>query len=270
MGRRFSFANLPIAQRLGIGFSLAGVLAVVVALAVGLVNTAHFQQATDKFDQALSSSTSLGQIRADIERIHGALADQLAFGPSADSSSAPLTKQVDDLTSDVDNQVNNYFDAVGRANQQLETFVNDWGGYRETAQIVAGDLESGFPSQVTQARGMLQGDGQTQYTTVLKDLDALVTFNQQQITAAHQTSEESNFTSVWGSLAWALVGFFIVMFLAWFIVFSIIRQLDELLQLIRVVNRGDLSQRVSIGGQNEVAVVAASMNDMLDTIGDLL
>ncbi len=269
MGRRFSFADLPISQRLGIGFALAGLFAVVVALVVGLANTARFQEATTKFDLALRSSTSLSQIRADIEQIHGVLSDRLAFGATA-APAPSVSDQVARLSQDVDHQILNYYEAVGRDNPQLEAFVNDWGVYRETVQIAAGDLDSGYARQLAHAHSTLEGTGKTEYETVLKDLDALSKLNQQQIAVAHETSSESSFAAVWGALAWALVGFFIVMFLAWFIVFSIIHQLDRLLGLIRRVNRGDLSQRASIAGRNEVAVVAASMNDMLDTIGDLL
>lgn len=269
MGRRFSFTQLPIAQRLGIGFALAGMLAVIVALAVGLANNSRYQDATSKFDQALNSSTSLSQIRADIEQMHSVLSDRLAFGNSVDTST-PLTTQINNLTQDVDNQINNYYDVVGHDNPQLDAFVNDWGQYRVTALIASGDIESGYDSQIAHAKSVLGGDGLKQYGTVLKDIVALVAFNQQEIAQAHQANQASSFAAIWSALAWALVGFFVVMFLAWFIVFSIIRQLDELLRLIRVVNRGDLSQRVNIGGRNEVAVVGSSMNDMLDTIGDLL
>ncbi len=269
MGRRFSFTQLPIAQRLGIGFALAGMLAVIVALAVGLANNSRFQDATSKFDQALNSSTSLSQIRADIEQMHSILSDRLAFGNPVDAST-PLSTQISTLAQDVDKQINNYYDVVGRANPQLLAFADDWNQYRVTALIASGDIESGYESQIVHAREVLGGDGLKQYATVLKDLAALVTFNQQQIAQAHQANEASSFAAIWSALAWALVGFFVVMFLAWFIVFSIIRQLDELLRLIRVVNRGDMSQRVHIGGRNEVAVVGSSMNDMLDTIGDLL
>ena len=269
MGRRFSFTQLPIAQRLGIGFALAGMLAVIVALAVGLANNSRFQDATSKFDQALHSSTDLSQIRADIEQMHSVLSDRLAFGRSVDTTT-PLDTQITNLAQDVEKQINDYYDVVGRANPQLLAFADDWNQYRVTALIAAADIESGYDSQIAHARGVLGGDGLKQYATVLKDLSALVTFNEQQIAQAHQANEASSFAAIWSALAWALVGFFVVMFLAWFIVFSIIRQLDELLRLIRVVNRGDMSQRVHIGGRNEVAVVGSSMNDMLDTIGDLL
>jgi len=244
-------------------------LAVIVALAVGLANNSRFQDATSKFDQALNSSTSLSQIRADIEQMHSILSDRLAFGNPVDAST-PLSTQISTLAQDVDKQINNYYDVVGRANPQLLAFADDWNQYRVTALIASGDIESGYESQIVHAREVLGGDGLKQYATVLKDLAALVTFNQQQIAQAHQANEASSFAAIWSALAWALVGFFVVMFLAWFIVFSIIRQLDELLRLIRVVNRGDMSQRVHIGGRNEVAVVGSSMNDMLDTIGDLL
>lgn len=269
MGRRFSFTQLPISQRLGIGFALAGMLAVIVALAVGLANNSRYQDATSKFDQALASSTSLSQIRADIEQIQSTLSDSLAFNTTVNTTS-PLTTQINGLTQDVDSQINNYYDVVGRDNPQLLTFADDWNAYRLTALITSEDIESGYDSQIAHARTMLGGDGLKSYATVLKDLAALVTLNQQEIEQAHQANQASSFAAIWSALAWALVGFFVVMFLAWFIVFSIIRQLDELLRLIRMVNRGDLSQRVSIGGRNEVAVVGSSMNDMLDTIGDLL
>src|SRR5579871_1303234 len=219
MGRRFSFAQLPISQRLGIGFALAGMLAVIVALAVGLANNSRYQDATSKFDQALNSSTSLSQIRADIEQMHSVLSDRLAFGSSVDTST-PVTTQINNLTQDVDNLINYYYDVVGRDNPQLDAFVNDWGQYRVTALIASGDIESGYDSQIAHARTVLGGDGLKQYGTVLKDLVALVTFNQQEIALAHQANQASSFAAIWSALAWALVGFFVVMFLAWFIVFS--------------------------------------------------
>jgi methyl-accepting chemotaxis protein len=268
MGSRFSFASLPIGQRLGIGFALAGLFAVIIALAVGLANTATFQQTENSFNQALKGSQSLSQIRFDLEAIQTTLTDRLAFGASPGSPS--LADQVQTFSTDLDQHINDYLAAVGQGVPQLINFEQDWIDYRQLALNNALLLDSQFPDAVNQAQQSLEGLGQSTYNSSIKDLDALVQLTQQQVDDAHARASQSNAEAFWGALGLALLGFFAVMFLAWFTVRSITRQLNQLLRLTRLVKQGNLSERVSIAGRSEIAVVASSMNDMLDTIGDLL
>jgi methyl-accepting chemotaxis protein len=269
MRKRFTLNQWSIKQRLSIGFALAGLLAIVVVLGAGIVNTANFHQATTSFDLALTSSASLGQIRADIEGIHGTVADQLLFGDPV-SISSTFARQMNELCNDVDQQVNAYFGAVGQDNPLLDRLVNDWSVYRVTVLLVVGDLESGLPLPLTDARSLVAQEGQTQFSTIEQDLDRLVTFNQEQIANAHNTLSQSNTAAVEWPLVWALAGFGVIIVLAWVIITSILRQLGRLLRLIHLINAGDLQQRAHIPGHHEVAVVAAAMNEMLDTILQLL
>lgn len=268
MGSRFSFASLPIAQRLGIGFALAGLFAVIIALAVGLANTTTFQQAENSFSQALKGSQSLGQIRFDLEAIQTTLTDRLAFGQSSGVTS--LAEQVQSLSSDLDQHINEYIATVGQGVPQLINFEQDWLDYRQLALNNALLLDSRQPDAVQQAQTNLDALGKSTYNSALKDLDALVQLTQQQVDKANAKASQSNAQAFWGALGLALAGFCAVMFLAWFTVHSITNQLGRLLHLTRLVHQGNLSQRVHIDGRNEIAVVAASMNDMLDTISDLL
>jgi methyl-accepting chemotaxis protein len=268
MGSRFSFASLPIAQRLGIGFALAGLLAVIIAFSVGLANTATFRQAENSFSQALKGSQSLGQIRFDLEAIQTTLTDRLAFGESPGDTS--LAEQVQSFSSDLDQHINDYLATVGRGVPQLVDFEQDWLDYRQLALNNALLLDSRQPGAVSQARTNLDALGKSTYDSALKDLDALVQLTQQQVDSAYAKASQSNTEAFWGALGLALVGFIAVMFLAWFTVHSITRQLNQLLYLTRLVNQGNLSQRAHVEGRNEIAMVASSMNDMLDTIGDLL
>ncbi len=268
MGSRFSFASLPIAQRLGIGFALAGLFAVIIALAVGLANTVTFQQAENSFNQALKASQSLSQIRFDLEAIQTTLTDRLAFGTNA--AITPLAEQVQTLSSDLDQHINEYLAAVGQQVPDLVNFEQDWLDYRQLALNNAVLLDSHLASEVEQAQTSLNALGQSTYKSAIKDLDALVQLTQQQVDDAHVRASQTNAEAFWGALGLALAGFLAVMFLAWFTVHSIISQLNQLLGLTRLVNQGNLSQRVSVEGRHEIAVVAASMNDMLDTISDLL
>jgi methyl-accepting chemotaxis protein len=267
MRNRFSFASLPIAQRLGIGFALAGLFSVIIALAVGLANTATYQQSENSFNQALKGSQGLSQIRFDLEAIHTALTDRLAFGATSESTS--LADQVQTLSTDLDQQINNYLAAVGQGVPQLVNFEQDWNNYREIALNNAVLLDSGLSPEIEQAKTNLSDLGQPTYNSALKDLDALVQLTQQQVDAAHARASQSNSEAFWGALGLALAGFLVVMVLAWITVHSITRQLDELLRLTRLVKQGNLSHRASIHGRSEIALVASSMNDMLDTIGDL-
>lgn len=268
MGNRHSFGNLTIAQRLGIGFALAGLLAVITALAVGIANTATFQQSTQSFNQALRGSLNLSQIRFDLEDIHSTLDDRIAFG--AKPNQPTLSHQISQKSDDLDQHFVDTLILVGQVVPPLESFDLTWATYRQLALNAAFLLDSSSQYEILLARADLANQGQTAYGDTLKALDAVVTFNQQQVDATQARASQSNFDVFWGALALALVGFFVLMSLAWFIVFSIIRQLDGLLRLTRLVNDGDLSQRFNIAGRNEVAVVASSMNDMLDTITDLL
>ena len=269
MRKRFALNQWSIKQRLSVGFALAGLLAIAVVLGAGIVNTANFHQATTSFDLALTSSASLGQIRADIEGIHGTLADQLLFGDPVTLSS-PFAQQMNELCNDVDQQVNAYFAAAGQDNRLLDRLVNDWAAYRVTVLLVVGDLESDLPLPLTDAGSLVAQEGQTQFSTVQQDLEQLVAFNQEQIATAHDTLNQSNAAAVEWPLVWALAGFGVIMVLAWVIITSILRQLDGLLRLIHLVNAGDLQQRAHIPGHHEIAVVAAAMNEMLNTIIQLL
>jgi methyl-accepting chemotaxis protein len=268
MRRHFSFAQLPISQRLGIGFALAGFLAVIIALTVGIGNTASLQQVTGSFNQALGTSVSLGQIRSDLEQMQTFVSNRLAFGETVNST--PLVDQVTSLASDLDRQIKIYLATIGHRIPQLVKFEQDWELFREVVKNGARLLDSNLPSAEELARRYLTSTDPDLYGLQLGDLDALVHVNQQQVNSAHITAGQSNFATFWSALAWALIGFFVLITLARYIVFSIVRQLEGLLALTHLVNQGDLSQRATIGGQHEVAVVAASMNDMLDTIGDLL
>ncbi len=268
MGSRFSFGSLPIAQRLGIGFGLAGLFAVIIALAVGLANTATFQQTENSFNQALKESQSLSQIRFDLEAIQTTLTDRLAFGAAPGSQA--LAPQVQTLSSDLDQHINDYLAAVGQNVPDLVNFEGDWINYRQIALNNALLLDSRLPEDVSEAQANLYGLGQSTYDSAISDLDALVQLTQQQVDAAHARASQSNAEAFWGALGLALAGFFAVMFLAWFTVHSITHQLDRLLRLTRLVNQGNLSERVSIEGNNEIALVGSSMNDMLDTISKLL
>ena len=267
MGNRVSFANLTIAQRLGIGFALAGLLAVITALAVGIANTGTFQQSTQSFNQALRGSLNLSQIRFDLEDIHSTLDDRIAFGPKPNQPT--LSRQIGEKSDDLDQHFVDTLVLVGQVVPPLQSFDLTWASYRQLALNAAFLLDSSSQYE-TLARTNLANQGQTAYSATLTALDGVVAFNQQQVNATQAKASQSNFDVFWGALALALVGFFVLMSLAWFIVFSIIRQLDGLLRLTRQVNDGDLSQRFTVAGRNEVAVVASSMNDMLDTITDLL
>ena len=227
-------------------------------------STANFHQATTSFDLALTSSSSLGQIRADIEEMHGALADQLLFGTPVTISS-PFSQHLNALSHDVDQKVNAYFAAVGRDNPLLDQLVNDWAVYRVTVLLTLGDLESDLPLPLDDARSLVTEEGQTQFSTVQQDLDRLVTFNQQQIATAHDTLNQSNAAAV----EWP-AGFGVILVLAWVIITSILGQLGRLLRLIHLVNAGELHQRAHLPGHHEVAVIAAAMNEMLETITHLL
>lgn len=269
MRKRFALNQWSIKQRLSIGFALAGLLAIVVVLGAGIVNTANFHQATTSFDLALTSSASLGEIRADIEEIHGALADQLLFGDPVTLSS-PFARHLNEVCHDVDQQVNAYFEAVGQDNLLLDRFVNHWAAYRVTVLLVLGDLESGLAVPLDDARSLVMEEGQSQFTIVQQDLELLVTFNREQIANAHDTLNQSNAAAVQWPLVWALAGFGVIVILASVIITSILRQLGRLLRLIHQVNAGDLQQRAHLSGKHEIAVVAGAMNEMLDTITRLL
>ncbi|GEM_PF-2471644 len=268
MRKRFSLAHLTIAQRLTMGFALAGLLSVITALAVGIANTATFQQSTQSFNQALRGSLNLSEIRFDLEDIHSTLDDRLAFRSQANQT--PLSSQIVKLSDDLDARFVDTLTLIGQDVPEFVAFDLSWATYRQLSLNAAFLLDSGHQDQINLATTTLANEGQTAYNTTIKDLAAMVTLNQQRVEATQASASQSNQNVFWGALALALIGFLVLMALAWLIVSSIIRQLNGLLRLTRLVKEGDLNQRFDVAGRNEVAVVASSMNDMLDTITSLL
>src|ERR1051326_4423953 len=262
-----SFADLPITPRLGLGFGLAGVLTLVVVLAVGLVTTANVHQTIGSFDQALGASVSLGQMRSNLESIHRATTGPLV---SRVSTPPPPYEQVQISAYELNQQAENYLVAEGQRTAAFMAFERDWQRYQRLALADAKLLSSSQPSSITRAQQDLITTGEPQFSAVLRDLEVLVRLDRQQVDAAHTMADQSNTRVIWGSLAGALFGFALMLLLGRLIARSIVQQHQTVLRLTQAVKQGDLSQRAAIRGHHEVAAIATSMNAMLETIGALL
>jgi len=66
------------------------------------------------------------------------------------------------------------------------------------------------------------------------------------------------------------VTFFIIVFIAWLVNLTISQPLSRLAGLTRRITRGDTSARAQVIGRDEIYIVAASMNKMLDNIVGLI
>ncbi len=261
------FADLPITQRLSLGFGLAGVLTLVVVLAVGLVTTANVHQTIGSFDQALGASVSLGQVRSNLESIHRATTNTLMFGVP---TTTPPSEQVQISAYEVNQQAEDYLVAEGQRPAAFTAFERDWQRYQRLALVDAQLLSSSNPAAITQAQQDLTTRGEPLFSAVLRDLDVLVRLDRQQVDAAHAIADQSNTLVMGGSLAGALIGFAIMLLLGRLIVRSIVQQHQAVLRLTQSVKQGDLSKRATIKGHHEAAAIATSMNGMLETIGALL
>jgi HAMP domain-containing protein len=289
--RRHLLLDLPIAWRLSLGFLLAALIAAAAAGLTGLQraqsssNEAHFYQNLLEANTELTTANSFLQLMN--TEVHTTLDDAAAPNPSAETLTSDQAA-TQGLATRYDNALSNYsrtdllqqhsdevalLDEAGHGNQvsQQNTLVasvlRTWEVYRDAQSQVLQDIASGH---LADAQTLERAQGEPTNADAQSALRALIQFNNRIAASVRDATQIEQQNQLITSLIAAVIAFICIVAVGWVISETLVRRLNRLRRVTQAVEEGDVGQRVSVAGRDEVADVSASVNGMLDTIVGLL
>ncbi|GHO43868.1 MCP four helix bundle domain-containing protein [Ktedonospora formicarum] len=289
-GGRTLILDMPIGQRLTIGFLLAALIATLVASLIGVQRSQSLSRQSEFYQDLLRTNTSL-TTGANFLQLMNTEAGALIEDANAPQPSEETIKQDEtallglidryettlktyvsqDLVSNHSSQVALLEEAnKGEQVQQQETMAasaqRTWQVYRISLEQIITSVKAG---NIAEAQTFSRVQAEPTNGDAISALRALIHLNQKlsdSINIASAVEEQQQLiTTIVGSL----LAFIAISLVGWFISGTIVRRLKRLLHVTQAVERGDMLARVEVVGRDEIGSVSASTNAMLNAISDL-
>lgn len=289
--RGYLLLDLPIAWRLTIGFVLAALIAAAASGVPALQRAQALSRESSFYQSLLASNTSLTTGNSFLQlmntEVHNLLSDASAPAPSRETLATDETA-INGLADRYNGILDNYIHGslldqnasqVGLLNEaghavevtQQRTLASSalrtWTFYRDAQAEVVHDVAAG---DLTSAQALERQQGEPTNADSLSAVRALIQFNGR-IAASIQDAAlvEQNNQIVTAAIA-AILACIAIGAVGWIISNTLVRRLSSLRRVTQRVEAGQLEERVSVVGRDEIAGVSASVNGMLDTIVGLL
>lgn len=297
-----AFSNIPIFQRLAIAFVIAALIPTLVILLQANFSLQSSELRSQSVHISFDAQNTATREQINLQRMNALLQARFAqvFAQGSlflegDPSSGKLTENdvqalETDFTQTLTSYQQNYEIATSPTMSNIRSILisdaPDQGQRVITEQQLALDAvtHSAWPAYQAFLHKVLKDlSTNTFYHTAYADfyqadLGFLELKNRWQQVVDTATTMGTTVTQVGPSLtnpllayaAIALLFTLLVIIAAGFLVnFTIIRPLNQLVTLTRRVARGETSARANVPGRDEIALVATSMNGMLDVTGQL-
>ncbi len=287
-----SIARMPIAYRLLLASALAAVIPGIVIFVLGssyIGTLTTINQTVQTSNDAIKLSTDQ---EADLLRMNALSTALTTSDVKSVQVTTPISQEITSLTKDFNTKFNAYqqnyqiatsdnmksllgvlrSSGLGRqtpASQSSMIFIVSlqWQNYSHAQNVVLQDLQ-----KQTSATMLANDLAQTNllYLPLKGNLDNLVglTESLSQI-VAHQNAQLIT-PITWGTISAFLFSTIVVFLIGYAINLTITAPLRQLTHLTRRISKGEMSARATLTGNNEITLVATSMNSMLDDIVRLM
>lgn len=283
------FLRLPIAVRLGLGFSLASILAAMITWVIGIQHTELLSTQSNFYQTLLRTNTNLttgSELLKSMDSQLKKLVDDVTT-THADTDTLTLDIQGEyllanryqfilvtyasqDLLIYHADQASLLIDASKQIEQQsiyTDGAQRTWQTYHNIQNHLLSDIASG---KTASANDLMHLRVEPSYADAFSALRSLIQFNEQLANsidgAVNAETEQQITTTILGSFL-AFLGVGVVGFL---LSRSLVRQLKPLHQVSQAVQRGKMEARVPIIGSDEIADVSISVNTMLEALMDAM
>jgi methyl-accepting chemotaxis protein len=289
-------ANIPIFRRLFYAFLLAAVIPgfVITLLGVSFINTQNARgQALQTSLQALKTSGTVGTYLQDLKWQPGL--SYTGWSHMKASSLAATAPQIADNIHNLEQQFERAATSY-KQNYQLNT-AQQMVGVR--SQLLRNDPDSPLPDQQqllldrvltnqlpaykaaqeqmlnnlkkgTLPTPALYNELSQRYTDLKTSWDQITTIDANVNTTIAQTGPSQNNPILMATIISFLGTIMFVTIIGYIVNLTITRPLRQLATLTRRIAKGETNARASINSQDEIAMVATSMNSMLDNIVRLI
>jgi methyl-accepting chemotaxis protein len=290
-----SFRNLlidiPIAQRLVLGFVIPALIAALAASIIGIQSAQLLNQESSFYQTLFHGYSSLTTGNDFLQlmnvRLNTTLSDAQVPNPSRDQLTADQ-KAVQGLETRYDTLLQDYaqhdllihdsshtalFDGAGHPGQAAQqnllasSAVRTWQLYRSTQDHILQEVQNGLYQD---AQTLEQQQGQLTYSDALSALRQLIQFDGRLTAYVQDATDMQQKNALITTLIAALIVFSSIGVVGWLIYGTLVGRLRQLRRVSQAVQQGNIETRIAIDGRDEITEVSASINTMLDTIVGLL
>jgi methyl-accepting chemotaxis protein len=262
-----SLRNMNIAPRALLGFSLIGLLMIVLGV-FSLIQMSHIRAAGQNIENnTVPSITSLDELTQLTLRLR-VLSYRLLLNREADIQQK--TVQLFDQRNEQINQAQARYEKMisnGEEQAAYDDYKRLLGQYRQLESRMKSFSANG---QVEELRTMLNSDMLSNSEQVNAVLEKLVKINNVQTREINQQADDeyrSAFTWVVGML---IVATLLTFLFAWLLTRSIVKPIDQALVAAEAIAEGNLTQPIHAEGRDEAARLLLAMQKMQGKLRDTL
>jgi HAMP domain-containing protein len=283
--------DLPIGARLILGFLTAAVIAALVSGTIGFQHAQTAGQQTDFYKSLLQTNSNLTTgaqyLQIIKEQVQNTINDMSAQQPSIETLNQDK-QSLNNLITLYDKLLTNYLSqdlltehpeqqsvlaTAGRSNQiqQQNTLAasasRTWTTQKSALQAIIQDFNT---NNLSAARSLQQMQVDPTNADALSAIRSLNQFNNRLADSVAQAEQVEAQREIITTIIGSIIAFIFIILVGLLISGTIIRRLRQLREVTQAVEQGQLDRRALVIGRDEIGDVSASVNAMLDSIGELL
>ncbi len=283
--------EIPIAQRLVLGFLIPALIAALAAGLIGIQSAQLLNQESGFYQTLFQSYSSLTTGNNFLQLMNLKLGVTLADAQTPNTSRSQLTadqQAVQGLGTRYDILLQDYvqhdlltnnpgqvalFDGAGHPGQATQQNVlasstlRTWQVYRSAQDQILQEVQNGLYKD---AQTLEQNQGQLTYSDALSALRQLIQFDGRLTSYVQDATAVQQRNALITTLLAVIVVFSAIGVVGWLIYGTLVGRLRHLRGVTQAVQRGHIETRVAVDGRDEITDVSTSVNTMLDTIVGLL
>ena len=283
--------NVSIGTRLTLSFMISALIAAMVTGTIGFQRAQSLNAQSDFYLNLLESNTNLTTGAQFLQEIDSVTQNILIVANTPQSSQETLRadlnslQNLDNLYSSTlnsfvtDRLVSKHPDQQALLNEashgqqvhQQETLaasaLRTWRVAHGALGQFMGDITAGhFDAAATLQQALVEPAN----ADALTSLHSLVNFNKRLAGSVKDAANVEAFNQLIATIISSVIAFLAILFIGWLISNTLVRRLLLLRQVTQAVENGNLAKRVKVVGRDEIADVSASVNAMLEAIGNLI
>lgn len=257
------FKNINIFAKLMVGFGLLAMLiGALGALAINRLGT--IQSSTESlYKDDLLALITLAEIENDLQRIRQT--SYKMFIPLQPGEEKAVVEDARDLDKDLSERSEKFLSTIDSVQEraafkQFQEEMKKYQKHRETNQyywVLQGDKDKGLQGALT---------GADKYEAAYKALRNTIEVNQHSAQKHHEDAKALHTWSWKTMLTLALAGLLLALIIGWVTARLIATPLRDTAHILEEVAMGDLTQRVTVDGKDEVGRMAVALNRAIDSL----
>lgn len=283
--------KMQIAPRLALGFLIPLLIAVLALGNVGWQNQRLQARETLFYGSLIQGNILLHNAIDNFDQLRGNLLGLLSDAEKPGTSLETLDEDghaIAVYTGNMETALNNYrhqdlfgnyadlTDLFAQAGQSAlikqqsndtNQVISTWHTYVATQQLILNSINHG---NIQQANVVEQKLSEHEYADSVGSLLQLLQFNRGLANSLHDAIQIEQNGFLWTTLIAGLCILLGIAIVGWLVFTTLVQRLQRLGRVVDTIEKGNIDARLEVVGNDEIAGVSSSINEMLDTIVGLL